>query len=81
MGVMMYEFVDLDDQEGFLRLGQGFGGVFHNGALRFSNEIVSGELVKVDAEAGLWLRKWNLMLSEKVVLRKLPAPEREEQRY
>lgn len=76
----VFDFVDLDSDDAFLRLGNKFGGVFQNGLLQFKNPIVCGEIFKIDAEAGIWVRKWKLTVLEKVVLRKLPAPEAKEKK-
>ena len=75
MAKMVCEFMDLDDREAFVQLGNKCGGVFDKGTLHFNNPTISGEIFKIEPENGLWIRKWNLTLSEKIVLRKLPAHE------
>ena len=81
MAKMVCEFVDLDEREAFFQLGNKCGGVFHNGILQFDNPSISGEVFKMEPENGLWIRKWNLTLSEKMVLRKLPATETAEKKF
>lgn len=74
MSGRVFEFVDLDNHQSFIQLGETFGGVLHNDSFLFDNDIVSGELFKANPENDLWIRKWKLTLSEKITLRKLPAP-------
>jgi AraC-like DNA-binding protein len=76
-----YDFVDLDNDESFELLGKSFGGVLQNKSLYFDNSIVKGKLIKATPDQGLWIRKWKFTTFQKIILRKLPAPEGDEKKF
>ena len=78
---LCYEFVELESEASFQSLGKNFNGVLNDNALHFDNPIVKGDLVKLNLEPGLWIRKWKLMVLQPVTLHKLPAPEEAEKKY
>lgn len=81
MSDILYDFVDLDNEESFVQLGNKFGGKLTNGCFHFNNEIVSGELTRMAPENGLWIRKWKMAVTEKIVLRKHTANPTDEVKY
>jgi AraC-like DNA-binding protein len=74
MKEVRYEFVDLDSDASFHLFGSAFGGVLKNNTLHFDNHIAKGELIKITLDDGLWVRKWKLMVYQKVCLHKLAVP-------
>ena len=76
-----YNFVDLDNNESFELLGKSLGGVLKNKTLHFDNAIAKGELIRATPEPGLWIRKWNFTVLQKIFLHKLPTPATEEKKY
>ena len=81
MSESVFEFVDLDNHESFLRLGKRLGGEFNNGCFLFNNNTVCGEISKASPENNLCVRKSKLTLSEQIVLRKLPPPANSEKKF
>ena len=81
MEIIHYNFVDLDSDEYFELLGKSLGGVLHHKALHFDNCIAKGELVKATPEPGLWIRKWNFTVFQKIFLHKVPPPLTQERKY
>ena len=73
MSGIMYDFIDLDNAESFMHLGNAFGGKLKDGSFHFDNEVVVGHFVRAAPEDGLWIRKWKMTVTEKIVLRKHPA--------
>lgn len=69
-----YAFVDLDSEEAFRLFGHSFGGVLNNKTLHFDNAFAKGELIKMQLDEGLWIRKWKLTVFQKINLHKLPVP-------
>ncbi|MBB1284946.1 helix-turn-helix transcriptional regulator [Flavisolibacter sp. BT320] len=80
MGEKVYEFVDLDKEEAFVQLCTTFGGVLKDNTIHFNNSLVSGKLCRCVPEKDTWIRKWKLNVSEKIILRKMPAPEKEDKK-
>jgi AraC-like DNA-binding protein len=76
-----YNFVDLDSDESFELMGNSLGGVLQNKTLHFDNFIAKGELIKTTPEPGLWMRKWNFTVFQKIFLHKTPLPATEEKKY
>lgn len=70
---MCFEFVELESDASFQLLGQSYGGVLHNNTFQFNNAIVKGDLVKINLERGLWIRKWMLTSFEEITLLRQPA--------
>ena len=68
-----FEFVELESDTAFQVLGNTFGGVLHQHTFRFDNAAVRGELVKINLEPGLWIRKWMLTTLEEITLLRQPA--------
>jgi AraC-like DNA-binding protein len=74
-----YEFHELESEESFDSIGKNFGGIRQGDTFVFNTETVSGELIRVFIEPGLWIRKWRLNTFEKIILCKklrLPGHER-----
>lgn len=76
-----YEFVELESDASIQLLGQTFGGVLHNNTFQFDNTIVKGDLVKINLEPGLWLRKWILTSFEAITLLQQPATAADENKF
>ncbi len=53
---IQFEFVELDSDASFQRLGSSFGGILKHSTLHFNNPVVKGELTKTNLEDGLWIR-------------------------
>lgn len=68
-----FEFVELESHASFQLLGHSFGGVLHNNTFQFNNATVKGDLVKINLEPGLWLRKWMLTSFKEIRLLRQPA--------
>lgn len=81
MKSVSYEFVELESDASFLTLGNAFGGVLHKNTLLFDNTAVKGELVKVNLEPGLWIRKWMLTSYKEIHLLRQPAPTGDENKF
>ncbi len=81
MKEIRYDFVDLDSDEAFELFGKSLGGVLQNRTLHFDNHIAKGELIKATPDEGLWIRKWKLMVLEKLMLNKLLSPSRNEKNF
>jgi AraC-like DNA-binding protein len=74
MKEIQFEFVELDSDASFQRLGSAFGGILKHSTLHFNNPVVKGELTKTNLEEGLWIRKWKLTVFQNVILRRLLKP-------
>lgn len=81
MNGVCFEFVELESDAAFQALGATFGGVLHKNTFQFDNPAVKGELVKINLEPGLWIRKWMLTTLQEITLLRQPAPAQEEDKY
>ena len=74
MSRSQYDFVELESEEAFRQLGEAFGGTCRHNALLFDNPSVKGQLIKAQPDEGLWIRKWDLNVFQKVTLLRQVAP-------
>lgn len=81
MEEVLYEFEELESDASFELLGKAFKGALLIDTLRFDSPFVHGQLIKKTLENGLWIRKWQLTVLRKVVLRRRPASATAERKF
>src|SRR5215217_11625 len=80
MADIHYSFTELDNDSSFALLGKSYEGMLRGQALYFDKQFCKGELRKLQPDRGLWVRKWQLSVHEKICLHKIPLPAGEEKK-
>lgn len=76
-----YEFRELDDESSFRSFGEFFKGTLKDQTLCFDNEFGKGQLTRLEADKGLWIRKWSLNVHQNIILHKLPSGATAEKKF
>jgi AraC-like DNA-binding protein len=69
-----FYFCEIDSEQTFKELAQSLGGKYHNEAIHFLANDVSGIIRKIRFEEGFHIRVWNIKVNKPVVLSKLACP-------
>jgi len=73
--------IDLDEESSFHLLCQLLGGTCSQDAIHFDNHILQGEIIKSRLNQDISIRKWKCTPHQRIVLRKMGKPLREEKEF
>jgi AraC-like DNA-binding protein len=65
----------------FPLLANRLGGIHQNNALCFDNDILKGEIIKSDADKGLYIRKWKFITHTNILIRKSGSADTRERKF